>query len=99
MEEIDKNEYYQIRIKQIISIMKKKQYIAETEERIKETEERIKETEEKIKELKDFIKELETFEKLFEKKSNQNSIPQSPKMKTSPKSHQKHPNSHQKIAA
>ena len=74
IEKINKSEYYQIRIKQTISIMKKKQNIAELDKRnaeldkeIKETQERIKETEERIKELKDFIQELETFEKLFEK--------------------------------
>jgi hypothetical protein len=95
MGEILKNEIYQYKLQQILNIMKQKQ---KNEEQKQKNEEQ-KQKNEELKKLIQALENMETIFKESQKKSNQNSIPQSPKMKTSPKSHQKHPNSHQKIAA
>ena len=81
IKEISNNKLYQYKMKQIISIMEKKQSILEIDERIQKTDERIQKIDERIQktderiqkrderiqELKQFIKELESWEHIFEK--------------------------------
>jgi len=65
MEEINKSKIYQYEIKQIISIIKKKQNIAELDKRNAELDKRNAELDEIIKSLDIIIKAFENMEKIF----------------------------------